>query len=133
MLPASRKRQEVYSAHPQHGTTALIGHLHKDHETEWNLVFASNRSAQAKSQRVETLVEFLILSKRLRRRLSNPSSYSEGPSLSIGFNRISSPHNEHYLFATKGSTNQKKYTQSNPTQKLELERKSSLFKRTLTV
>ena len=40
------------------GTKALIRPTHKDHEVEWKLVFArSCRSAHAKSQRAEALVE----------------------------------------------------------------------------
>ena len=55
------------SVHPQHGTKALIRHLHKDHEAEWKLVLAaSHRSVQAKSQRAEALVEAFILSKKLQ-------------------------------------------------------------------
>ena len=39
-------------------TKALITHLHKDHEAEWNSVLAaSSRSVQTKSQRAAALVE----------------------------------------------------------------------------
>ena len=42
----------------------MIKLLHKDHEAEWRLVLAvSSRSAQAKSQYAEALVEAFILSK----------------------------------------------------------------------
>ena len=62
MLPASRRRQGVSSVHPQHGTKALIRHLHKDHKVEWKLILATtSRSAQAKSQRAEALIEACIL------------------------------------------------------------------------
>ena len=55
------------SVHPQHGTKALIRYLHKNHEAELKLVLAaSNRSAQAKSQRAVALVEAFFRSKKLR-------------------------------------------------------------------
>ena len=50
--------------HPQRGTKPLIRYAHKDHEAEWELVFAAkSRSAQAKSQRAEALVEAFTSSK----------------------------------------------------------------------
>ena len=52
------------SAHRQRGTKALIRYFHKDHNEEWKLVIAaSSRSAQAKSQRAEALVDAFTLSK----------------------------------------------------------------------
>ena len=51
------------AVHPQRGTKALVRHLHNDHETEGKLVLdACSKSAQAKRQRVEALVEVFILS-----------------------------------------------------------------------
>ena len=67
MLPASRRRQEASSVHPQRGTKAFIRHWHKDHDAEWKLVpAASSRAAQVKSQRAEALVEALFLLKNYR-------------------------------------------------------------------
>ena len=38
----------------------MIRHLQKDHDAEWKLVLAANnRSAQAKTQRAEALIEAL--------------------------------------------------------------------------
>ena len=54
------------SVHPQRETQALIRRLHKDHEAERKLVLgASSRSAQAKSQRAEALVEAFTLQKKI--------------------------------------------------------------------
>ena len=58
-------RQKMSSVHPQRGTKPLIRHLRKDHKAEWKLVLAaSNKLAQAKSQRAETLVEAFTLSEK---------------------------------------------------------------------
>ena len=55
------------SVYPQRGTKALIGHLRKGREAKWKLVVAaSSRSAQAKSQRTEALIEASAVSKKVQ-------------------------------------------------------------------